>query len=320
MSINSNQNVISNNSKFEEVELTMPSGQIIAGKWFGNKAIRPILCLHGIEDNCGTFDRLIPLLPRKFSYLALDLPGHGRSSWIPHGQCYSITDFLLEIDFVYKYYKWDKVTFLTHSISSRLAFLYACMYPERVDMMIFIDVLKPSVLSKRALKEYFNESYERFLVTDKRNRENVEPPAYTLEEMTEKIVKGTKQSVTKETAIYLLKRNILPSKKYPGKYYFSRDRRLQSKLGVNIPQDLQLELAEILTMPIIFIEVSKSTYATPSRSKYENEVLEVMKQHPLFQHYLVDSESHHVHLTEPEKIVPVINEFFDKHGYAKSHL
>ena len=44
--------------------------------------------MHGWQDNAGSFDRLIPLLPRNHAYLAIDLPGHGLSSRIPNGMQY----------------------------------------------------------------------------------------------------------------------------------------------------------------------------------------------------------------------------------------
>jgi pimeloyl-ACP methyl ester carboxylesterase len=57
------------------VKINLPYGEWISGKWWGDLSINPILCLHGWLDNAGTFDRLIPLLPREFSYLAIDFPG-----------------------------------------------------------------------------------------------------------------------------------------------------------------------------------------------------------------------------------------------------
>lgn len=61
--------------QFEEVKIKLPYGGYIFGKWWGNRSIRPFLCIHGRQDNCGTFDRLIPLLSKEFSYLAIDFPG-----------------------------------------------------------------------------------------------------------------------------------------------------------------------------------------------------------------------------------------------------
>lgn len=48
----------------------------IAAKWWGSKTKRPIILAHGWQDNAGSFDTLIPLLPSEFSYLAIDFPGH----------------------------------------------------------------------------------------------------------------------------------------------------------------------------------------------------------------------------------------------------
>lgn len=51
----------------------------LAGKWYGPKNYkRPILMLHGWQDNAGTFDPLIPLLSPEFSYLDMGYPANYR--------------------------------------------------------------------------------------------------------------------------------------------------------------------------------------------------------------------------------------------------
>lgn len=72
---------------FEEIRIPVPWGHI-AGKWWGPTDQRPIVMLHGWQDNCGTFDRLVPLLPDNLSFLAVDFPGHGLSSHLPKGMFY----------------------------------------------------------------------------------------------------------------------------------------------------------------------------------------------------------------------------------------
>jgi len=48
----------------EEVRIRLPwKDATLAAKWWGSKTQRPIVCLHGWQDNAGTFDRIIPLLP-----------------------------------------------------------------------------------------------------------------------------------------------------------------------------------------------------------------------------------------------------------------
>lgn len=46
-----------------------------AAKVWGSENDNPILALHGWQDNCGTFDRLIPLLPPDFYVVCLDFCG-----------------------------------------------------------------------------------------------------------------------------------------------------------------------------------------------------------------------------------------------------
>lgn len=73
--------------EWEEFKFDVPWG-FIAGKWYGDRNKQPLLAFHGWQDNCGTFDRLIPLLPKTIPVLAIDLPGHGRSSHFPTGMQY----------------------------------------------------------------------------------------------------------------------------------------------------------------------------------------------------------------------------------------
>jgi pimeloyl-ACP methyl ester carboxylesterase len=47
-----------------------------------------VLAVHGWMDNAGTFDKLFPLLPRSLYIMAIEMPGHGRSSHFPAGMPY----------------------------------------------------------------------------------------------------------------------------------------------------------------------------------------------------------------------------------------
>lgn len=46
-----------------ELSVPVPWGEI-RGRVWGPDHGRPVLCLHGWADNCGTFNTLIPLLPK----------------------------------------------------------------------------------------------------------------------------------------------------------------------------------------------------------------------------------------------------------------
>jgi pimeloyl-ACP methyl ester carboxylesterase len=178
----------------------------------------------------GSFDRLIPLLPRNHSYLAIDLLGHGFSSRLPNGIHYHTLDYLWQILELQREYGWEKVSIISHSLGAILSFFLASIFPNNVDMLIGIEGLKPTVTETK-FAGVLEKNIKGFMLADEQNRENTEPPLYTFEEMAEKMPKATRGSVTKECAPYLLIRNIKKSEKLLNKFYFNRDNRLKFLFG-----------------------------------------------------------------------------------------
>lgn len=81
------------------------------GKWWGPRELQPIVALHGRQDNAGSFDTLIPLLPKDVSVLCLDMPGHGLSSHYAKSQFYYVYwDGVIFLRRIVKHFKWNKVS------------------------------------------------------------------------------------------------------------------------------------------------------------------------------------------------------------------
>jgi pimeloyl-ACP methyl ester carboxylesterase len=55
---------------------------------FGNPAAPAVLCVHGLTRNGRDFDPLAEALAEKFHVICPDLPGRGRSDWLPNGALY----------------------------------------------------------------------------------------------------------------------------------------------------------------------------------------------------------------------------------------
>ncbi|XP_052016941.1 serine hydrolase-like protein 2 isoform X4 [Apodemus sylvaticus] len=81
---------------FSELKLAVPWGHIAVKIW-GSQKNPPVLCLHGWLDNANSFDRLIPLLPQDFCYVAMDFGGHGLSSHYNPGLPYYHQNFVSEV-------------------------------------------------------------------------------------------------------------------------------------------------------------------------------------------------------------------------------
>ena len=146
----------------EEVKIPLSSEIFIAAKWWGDKSLYPFICLHGWQDNAGSFDRLIPLLPKTFSYLAIDFRGCGKSSKQPSGVNYHFFDNLFALHCIFKEFKWDKVGLIGHSMGAGIAFVFAALFPDKVEMVINIDWLKPASDRVGSLIEEMKNTLEKF--------------------------------------------------------------------------------------------------------------------------------------------------------------
>lgn len=237
---------------------------------------------------------------------------------MPDGMSYHGMDNLYLLNFLMKEYNWDQISLLGHSMGSVLSFLYAAVFPNKVDMLIQIDALKPHVYDPVKVAASLQDRVENFILADQRNQEKSEPPSYAMDDMIEKMNQATRGSVTPEAAPFLLKRNIKRSDKYPGKFYFTRDSRLKYNFSPSFSQPVSVELAKRLTIPHMFIKAKNSPYY--ERKEYFDEVVSVLKENNKdFELHYIDA-THHLHLTEPEKIAPLVSEFIEKYSKVPSKL
>ncbi|PNJ37374.1 SERHL2 isoform 4 [Pongo abelii] len=123
-----------------ELKLAVPWGHIAAKAW-GSLQGPPVLCLHGWLDNANSFDRLIPLLPPDFYYVAMDFGGHGLSSHYSPGVPYNLQTFVSEIRRVVAALKWNRFSILGHSFGGVVGATFSCTFPEMVDKLTLLDTL-----------------------------------------------------------------------------------------------------------------------------------------------------------------------------------
>ena len=117
-------------------------GISIAAKVWGKPSGIPTLALHGWLDNAASFDRIAPLLPDLY-LIAIDLPGHGKSShYAPESQVHFI-DFVINIIKLVNHLHWDKFALLGHSLGGAIASTLAGTIPDRITHVGIIDGLGP---------------------------------------------------------------------------------------------------------------------------------------------------------------------------------
>ncbi|XP_055841981.1 probable serine hydrolase [Episyrphus balteatus] len=297
-----------NMRKFEEIRIPVPWGHI-AGRWYGTKSVRPILALHGWLDNYGTWDTLIPLLPPHIGILAIDMPGHGESSRLPDGIVYHGHDYLIDILRVMQLYNWNKVSIMAHSMCSMFAFVFAAYYPDRVDMLIQLDAIKPHYHSPEQTIILINGYMESFLLEEKRNRDKYsEPPSYAYEEVVRRIHVGSNKSVDKDKCKHLIRTNVTKSTLYPAKYYFSRDSRLKGFLSFFESMESLIVMAKRIKIPHLVIKASRSHLI----NEVDDRIIDVLQDNnPYFEFHIIEG-SHHVHLNNASETSILVNTFINK--------
>ena len=96
-----------------------------------------LLLLHGLACDGSTWDRVIPLLAKKYTVIAPDLLGHGhsdkpRADYTLGGYANGMRDLLTLLGV-------DKVTVVGHSFGGGVALQFAYQYPERTQRLMLVS-------------------------------------------------------------------------------------------------------------------------------------------------------------------------------------
>ncbi|KAK7790253.1 hypothetical protein R5R35_001054 [Gryllus longicercus] len=297
----------------QEIKIPVPWGHI-AGKWWGSSDKKPLLGLHGWQDNAGTWDRLAPLLPSDISLLAIDSPGHGLSSYFPRGVPYRITDQIFTLRHVVNYYGWDKISLLAHSMGAVQSFIYSAVYPDQVENLILVDAFKPLSVDPKKDIDKLAAGLDRFLKVEDVN--DSLKPSYSYEETVQRLYDGmVGQSLSKESCEVLLKRG---TEKFGDKYAFTRDKALKVGRLSGWLHGYVLYMASCITCNVLFIKADPGLVF--ESLEVNKQTLETMKKSAkVFEFHTVEG-LHHVHLNNPERVAPIIINFLKSPNQKKSDI
>ncbi|XP_059610525.1 probable serine hydrolase [Phlebotomus argentipes] len=301
---------------FTEVKIKVPWGHV-AGKWWGPSDVRPILLIHGWLDNAGTFDTLIPLLPKDHvSYLAIDLPGHGLSSHIPEGMTYSHYDYVWLIHRIRKIYEWDKISLIGHSLGGVVTFLYTGIFSKYVDMLITLDGMKPYT-SAELITNVLKNGIARNTTEVINHLSPKSQPAYSKHELTERMQASSYNSLEPKDCEYLFIRGIKKSPVHPDKYFLRSDARVKVIHMISFSEENSLDIAREVRCPVLRITADIKRKNSQSSA---DELIEALKKNNKQVEHCVVSGKHHVHLSQPDKISGIITDFILKYRSPKSKI
>jgi esterase len=106
---------------------------------WGAEGKPPLIMLHGIGRVAHSFDHIAPRFNTAFHVYAIDMRGHGDSSWSPEG-AYLVEDYVKDIEAFAEQLNLRGMVLLGNSTGGRVVQVYAGMHPERVAALISEDV------------------------------------------------------------------------------------------------------------------------------------------------------------------------------------
>ncbi|XP_054267684.1 probable serine hydrolase [Macrosteles quadrilineatus] len=298
-------NINPNNVK--EVQIPVPWGHI-AGKWWGDTSKQPILALHGWQDNAGTFDPLLELLPESFSVLAVDDPGHGLSSHFPEGMLYNFANYLIMCKRIQKYYNWtDPMNILAHSKGAVIGVVFSAIYPESVNALVAIDVIKPLAPSKKFYSK-LGDNIDSTIIKMTRSAEKNK--MYSLEEIEKRWIAGTKGSLTSEAVKILLKRGAQLDP-VSGKYSLTRDPRVKIWNLSYFDERQSLAIASNVKCHLLAIRFTDGKFFDAPLKDSPSYLKTIENDAKSFKLVTIEG-THHNHLNNAKSVEPVITEFLER--------
>lgn len=296
------------NFHIEEVQLELSYG-IIAAKWWGSKQRRPILMVHGWQDNAGSFDALLPMLPSNYSYLAIDLPGHGYSSHLPKGCYYHTVDLVPILEEIRLKYKWKRLSLIAHSMGAIISFFYASLFPDKVDFVCALDTLKMQHYCPQFTERIYTYRTQKLIALNQVLMEK--SPDYTYDEVVQRVYEGSMMSLDSDKAKYMIERGTKRSQYDPNKFNFTRDIRVKYMQPFYVEQQVCLKYIKRIRAAYLFIRSDDRTFSEPEKNIHE--AVDTFRRCNKHFELLRVKGTHHVHINSPEFMAEKIADFVRKH-------
>ncbi|XP_013134252.1 PREDICTED: serine hydrolase-like protein 2 [Papilio polytes] len=281
-----------------------PWGKICIVAW-GDCMDPPVLVCHGNIDSAASFRPLISLLPKKFYYVGMELPGNGKSDPFPPGVLFSSHDILYSIVVVVRHFRWEKFIYLAHSFGSSLGKMYAMAFPDKLTKIIELDPITVNgVMDHENYAKWYQRSYHEYVQNYKKyNLPKEYGPKYKHEEAVTKLIKN--RHLTKETAEATLERWSEPTG--DGHIRFTFDQRLKIFVHYQISEELAKKLYTNIKIPTLAIltDVSIDRGLFKTTPFFLDE-----KAYPAGNYrFRIVSGYHDVHVVKPEILAPYVCNF-----------
>ncbi|KAK5649158.1 hypothetical protein RI129_004050 [Pyrocoelia pectoralis] len=276
-------------------------------KTWGTENKHKILMIHGLLDNSESFSGLVPLLPKSYCYVAIDLPGHGKSSHFPR---YAVPDFLdlvIAVRIVIGFLKDNPIILIGHSYGGHIATVYTQLYPSEVTRLVLIESSYSNFREIRTFKSYYRD-YLQHVYNSLMKLSNKIPPTFMYEEGLQTFIeKRFHGGMTRKAAEKLYKRNI--TKLDEGTYQSKTDPLLMYTvcMFVNASRSYDILKKYPITCPTLCIVGLNSKLPI-----LEREILtQLLNMNSRALIKFVEG-GHHVQSDSPNIVAPLVHDFLNQ--------
>lgn len=254
-----------------------------------------LLAMHGWVDNAASFRPLAAALP-EWRTIAIDFPGHGRSQHRPAGTYYHYVDWVADVSALIDALDLERVVLVGHSMGAGVATLLAGARPDRFAGIVLLDGLGPLTNSPESAPEQMG----RGLASRPKTAMRAARPYASLDEMKAK-VRAANSSLTEDAIAALLSRG---AEERDGSWQFGHDPRLSGTSLLRMSEAHVLAFCHAITCPALVVWAADGFRVPQGAMDARQAAIAKLEAHTV-------SGGHHVHLTHPERVAPLMRRFLD---------
>ena len=248
-----------------------------------------VFLLHGFTGSANDWLEIIPNLKKNFSYVAVDLIGHGKSASPKDVGLYSEQALVWQLDDIFNHFTKNKFILIGYSMGGRAALSYATHFPEKLSGLVL-------------------ESSNAGIANEKLRAERVQND--------EKIIKMIQEKSLEEFIEFWMNQDLFASLKNLPKEKLLRSQKSKvkgQKIGlINSLKGFGTGIMPPLHKMLHLVKCRTLLITGELDTKFTQINVELVNLFPSAKHVVVNNAGHNVHLEKAEEFGKVVAEFWEK--------
>ena len=256
-----------------------------------------LLAVHGWLDNLASFHRLAPLLPG-YEIIAIDLPGHGRSSPLP-GRNYMHAAYNACLAELIRVLDRPDLWLMGHSMGGGICTMVAGTLPAGIRGLILLDSLGPLETRDERFPELMG-NYLQALADQKQT----EPRIYgSVEEAVASRMRSFRHQVSAEGSRLIVERALSP---VDGGWSWHTDERIILPQQMLMTPDQVRSVMQAIAVPVLMVKATRRNSRRPYPFERRLGWIGRLQMAEV-------AGNHHAHLDVPDMVSDPVLEFLNKH-------